>query len=109
MAETFSPELSSEQGRLIGNAGLCDGYTEWNAPGLNIHRNQYNARNLEYYSEDPILTGTMGSNVYRQAVAYGMVVAGKHFAFNDQETNRDGLAVNFVVSRLHFAMEMPIA
>lgn len=93
VAATFSPELSSEQGRLIGNAGLWDGYTEWNAPGLNIHRNQYNARNLEYYSEDSILTGTMGSNVYRQAVAYGMVVAGKHFAFNDQETNRDGLAV----------------
>ena len=93
VAATFSHELSSEQGRLIGNAGLWDGYTEWNAPGLNIHRNQYNARNLEYYSEDPILTGAMGANVYRQAVAYGLVVAGKHFAFNDQETNRDGVAV----------------
>ena len=93
VAATFSHELSGEQGRLIGNAGLWDGYTEWNAPGLNIHRNQYNPRKLEYYSEDPILTGTMGANVYRQTVAYGMVVAGKHFAFNDQETNRDGLAV----------------
>ena len=93
VAATFSHELSSEEGRLIGNDGLWDGYTGWNAPGLNIHRNQYNARNLEYYSEDSMLTGLMGANVYEGAIAYGLVPVGKHFAFNDQETNRDGLAV----------------
>ena len=93
VAATFSHELSSEEGRLIGNDGLWDGYTGWNAPGLNIHRNQYNARNLEYYSEDSMLTGLMGANVYEGAIAYGLVPVGNHFAFNDQETNRDGLAV----------------
>lgn len=93
VAATFSHELSSEQGRLIGNDSLWDGYSAWYGTGLNIHRNQYNARNLEYYSEDSILTGTMGANVYRQAMVYGLVPTAKHFAFNDQETNRDGVAV----------------
>lgn len=93
VAAAFSHKLAEEQGRLIGNDGLWTGYTQWNAPGLNIHRTQYNARNYEYYSEDPVLTGTMGAHIYEQVVAYGMVPAGKHFAFNDQETNRDGVAV----------------
>nr|WP_294672659.1 glycoside hydrolase family 3 N-terminal domain-containing protein [uncultured Blautia sp.] len=93
VAATFSRKLASEQGRLIGNDGLWDGYTAWYAPGLNIHRNQYNARNLEYYSEDSILTGTMGADVYKAARTYGLVPTAKHFAFNDQETNRDGMAV----------------
>lgn len=93
VAATFSHELAEEEGRLIGNDALWTGCTEWNAPGLNIHRSQYNARNIEYYSEDPVLTGTMGAAIYRQVVSYGVVAAGKHFAFNDQETNRDGVAV----------------
>jgi beta-glucosidase len=93
VAATFSHMLAKEQGRLFGNDGLWTGYTQWNAPGLNIHRTQYNARNNEYYSEDPILTGTMGAHIYEQVVAYGMIASGKHFAFNDQETNRDGIAV----------------
>lgn len=93
VAASFSMKLAEEEGRLIGNDALWTGCTEWNAPGLNIHRSQYNARNIEYYSEDPILTGTMGAGIYRQVVSYGMVAAGKHFAFNDQETNRDGVAV----------------
>ncbi len=93
VAATFSPFLVEEEGRLIGNDGLWTGCVEWNAPGMNIHRTQYNARNLEYYSEDPVLTGNMGAAIYREVVSYGMVAAGKHFAFNDQETNRDGLAV----------------
>lgn len=93
VAATFSPLLVEEEGRLIGNDALWTGCNGWNAPGLNIHRSQYNSRNIEYYSEDPVLTGTMGASIYREAVSYGVVTTGKHFAFNDQETNRDGLAV----------------
>lgn len=93
IAATFSHKLVEEEGRLIGNDALWTGCVEWNAPGLNIHRTQYNGRNIEYYSEDAILTGTMGAAIYKQVVSYGVVAAGKHFAFNDQETNRDGVAV----------------
>lgn len=93
IAATFSHRIVEEEGRLIGNDAIWTGCVQWNAPGLNIHRTQYNARNIEYYSEDAVLTGTMGAAIYRQVVSYGVVAAGKHFAFNDQETNRDGVAV----------------
>lgn len=93
VAATFSHMLAKEEGRMFGNDSLWTGFTQWNAPGLNIHRTQYNARNLEYYSEDPILTGTMGAHIYSEVASYGVVASGKHFAFNDQETNRDGVAV----------------
>ena len=79
---------------MIGNAGLWDGYTEWECTRLKYSQKPVQRRNLEYYSERSILTGAMGANVYRQAVAHGLVVAGSaYFAFNDQETNRDGVAV----------------
>ena len=93
IAATFSPLLQYENGRLVGNDGLWSGYQVWFAPGMNLHRTPYNGRNICYYSEDPILTGNTGAYVHKALNAYGMVTNVKHFAFNDQETNRDGLAV----------------
>ena len=93
IAATFSPLLQYESGRLVGNDGLWTGYEVWFAPGMNIHRTPYNGRNICYYSEDPVLTGNTGAYVHKALNKYGMVTNVKHFAFNDQETNRDGLAV----------------
>ncbi len=93
VASTYSHLLASEQGRMIGNDSIWTLVTSWNAPGLNIHRSPYNARNYEYYSEDSVLTGSMGADLVRKAQEYGVAATAKHFAFNDQETNRDGVAV----------------
>lgn len=93
VASTYSHLLASEQGRMIGNDSIWTLITQWNAPGLNLHRTPYNARNYEYYSEDPVLTGTMGADLVTAVQRYGVQATAKHFAFNDQETNRDGLAV----------------
>lgn len=93
VASAFSHFLASEQGRMIGNDSIWTLVTQWNAPGMNIHRSPYNARNYEYYSEDPVLTGYMASDLVKKAVEYGVNATAKHFAFNDQETNRDGVAV----------------
>lgn len=93
VASTYSHLLASEQGRMIGNDSIWTLVTQWNAPGLNIHRSPYNARNYEYYSEDSVLTGNMGADLVRKAQEYGVSATAKHFAFNDQETNRDGVAV----------------
>lgn len=93
VAATFSPLLAYEEGRMIGNDSLWTGVTAWYAPGLNVHRTPYNTRNNEYYSEDAVLTGNMGAAVIQGAQEYGVVVVAKHFAFNDTEVNRDGLAV----------------
>ncbi len=93
VAATFSPFLQEEEGRLIGNDALWTGYTTWYAPGMNLHRTPYNGRNVGYYSEDAVLTGLAATYVHRGLNTKGVVTNAKHFAFNDQETNRDGLAV----------------
>ena len=95
IAATFSPLLQSEEGRLIANDALWAGYNDWYGPGMNLHRTPYNLRNICYYSEDPVLTGMAGTYVHTAAYRLGLVTATKHFAFNDQETNRDGIAVFF--------------
>ena len=93
VAATFSPSLQEEEGRMIGNDALWTGYSTWLGPGLNLHRTPYNGRNLCYYSEDSVLTGQSASHVLEGVVTKGLTVNAKHFAFNDQETNRDGIAV----------------
>lgn len=93
VAATFSPFLQQEEGRLLGNDALWTGYSCWFGPGLNLHRTPYNGRNLGYYSEDSVLTGLSAMYVHRGLNTKGVVTNAKHFAFNDQETNREGVAV----------------
>ena len=93
LAATFSPLLQQEYGTLVGNDCIWTGYHTWFGPGMNLHRTPYNGRNIAYYSEDSVLTGNTGAYVHQTLNKYGVVTNVKHFAFNDQETNRDGLAV----------------
>ncbi len=92
LAATFSHELAYEEGRLIGNDALFVGLPILWGPSMNTHRNGYNGRNIEYYSEDAILTGNTGMEYSIGALDKGLIAAPKHFAFNDQETHRDGVA-----------------
>lgn len=93
VAATFSPLLQRESGTLVANDCVWSGYNTWFAPGMNLHRTPYNGRNIAYYSEDAVLTGNTGAYVHQALNQYGIITNVKHFAFNDQETNRDGLAV----------------
>lgn len=91
IACTFNDELAAEMGRSIGVEARDIGTDIWYAPGVNIHRNPRGGRNFEYFSEDPLLSGKMASAVIGGAQSEGLVVTIKHFALNDQETNRNGV------------------
>ncbi|MBO7364923.1 MAG: glycoside hydrolase family 3 C-terminal domain-containing protein [Lachnospiraceae bacterium] len=99
IASTWNKDLAYQMGRIVGETGLwgdVDGnglpYTGWYAPAINLHRSPFSGRNFEYYSEDPILTGKMAVNVINGTAKGGVYTDLKHFALNDQETNRSGVA-----------------
>lgn len=93
---TWNVELAEKMGNAVGNEALVgnergDGrpYSGWYAPAVNIHRSPFSGRNWEYYSEDGLLSGKMASGVVQGAQKKGVYTMMKHFAFNDQETDRD--------------------
>lgn len=96
LAATWNKELAYEQGLMIGNEGIWGNdrgdqtsYSGWYAPAVNIHRTPFSGRNWEYYSEDGFISGMMAANVIIGAKEKGVYTYIKHFAVNDQETNRD--------------------
>lgn len=95
VASTYSHKLAEEQGLQMADDGFWTGVNWWFGPGVNLHRTPYNGRNIEYYSEDSVLTGKMAADIIRAYQKQGMIAGVKHFAFNDQEANRDGIAVFF--------------
>ena len=101
LAQTFNLELATKQAHAIGEESLVgneggDGmpYPGWYAPAMNIHRSPFSGRNTEYYSEDPFISGKFAAQVVKGVQEKGVYANIKHFAVNDQETNRSsrGLA-----------------
>lgn len=90
LASTWNTELIEEIGVCIGEDSLALGVNGWYAPGVNIHRSPYSGRNFEYFSEDGLLSGKMGAAIVAGARSKGCIAYMKHFALNDQETNRTG-------------------
>lgn len=88
LACTWNDALAEEFGEIIGEEGNQLGTHVWYAPGCNIHRSPQGGRNNEYYSEDPLLSGRMSAAVTRGVQSKDIVVTVKHFAANEQETNR---------------------
>ncbi len=98
IAATWNVELAYEMGLSVGNEGVignvrADGrpYAGWYAPAINIHRTPFSGRNFEYYSEDPFISGKLAAEVVKGARSRGVYCQIKHFAVNDQETNRSGV------------------
>lgn len=88
IASTWNVELAEEFGKLIGEDGLKTKTNGWYAPAMNIHRTPFSGRNYEYYSEDSVISGAMGAATVKGAQSKGMYCYIKHFALNDQESNR---------------------
>ena len=100
IGSTWNKSLGYEMGKIVGENGLWGDtsgnnslpYSGWYAPAVNLHRSPFSGRNFEYYSEDPILSGKMAVNVVTGARSKGVYTDLKHFALNDQETNRAGIS-----------------
>ncbi|WEV69354.1 glycoside hydrolase family 3 C-terminal domain-containing protein [Bifidobacterium sp. ESL0775] len=93
LAYSWNKELGYRNGQIVlGESGLIFDLPIMIGPAMNLHRHAYNARSVEYYSEDPVLSGYVGSAVTQGSQSKGTMVNVKHFAFNDQEINRKGVA-----------------
>ncbi len=91
IASTWNKEIATSFGESIGKMADEMGVSGWYAPAMNIHRSAFAGRNFEYYSEDGLLSGKIASAAVQGAEEYGVYAYIKHFALNDQETNRNSM------------------
>ena len=88
IASTWNQDIAEAFGESIGKMADEMDVSGWYAPAMNTHRSAFGGRNFEYYSEDGVLGGKMAASAVRGAEHYGVYGYIKHFALNDQETNR---------------------
>lgn len=88
---TWNKDLAKQFGEMIGDMAHDMHVAGWYAPAMNIHRGAFSGRTFEYFSEDSLLSGVMASNEIAGAKEKDVYSFMKHFALNDQETNRSNM------------------
>ena len=80
---TWSHDLATQWGTMMGKMSKEMNSTGWYAPGMNMHRSAFTARNYEYFSEDGVLAGYMAADAVAGALTQGVYSTIKHFAMYD--------------------------
>ena len=93
VGSSWNTDLAQRFGTAFGAEAAANHVVGLYAPGMNIHRTPFSGRNFEYYSEDGLLSGKMGAAMVQGLSGQGVYSYIKHFALNDQESNRLSISV----------------
>jgi beta-glucosidase len=88
LGASFDPELAHRVGAALGRETAIENVAVLLGPGVNIKRSPLCGRNFEYFSEDPVVSGVIGAAWVNGVQSQGVGTSLKHFAANNQETDR---------------------
>ncbi|WP_269857211.1 beta-glucosidase family protein [Streptomyces sp. RPT161] len=100
-AASFDPSVARDYGGVVGTEARDLGQDQLFGPGMNIARVPTNGRNFEYFSEDPLLSGTIAGSYVRGVQSKGVIATVKHYVANNQETSRQTISANIDDRTLH--------